>query len=307
MVLFRVLTATCLALLMCISSAQAIEDSRFKIDLVFESSVAPSLKEQVEQALPTLWNRILTKDARQTIPQNMNAMSLLRGVSPQATGSSIIFNAPRVWAELQQRNIAHIEEVPAFHLQLAFVNKSGSSMQQTSAELLRYAEEQAPALGIQLSSNAPLLAIRTEWLDDSQVQLSVRGQSRLPEFSETHQVDMGDPFTSMQTWIIETLIKARDAYAWHAESNIPTDVSLATSTTEIILNIEKPANLSEQITLETALLNDPRIISIRPTYLNHNARQYQLQLQSNDDSWLGDWFTQRGMLATPSTEGWLIQ
>jgi len=307
MFLFRFLTATCLALLMCVSSAQAIEDSRFKVDLVFKGNVAPSLKEQVEQALPILWNRILTQDARQTIPNNINAMSLLRGLNPQATGSSIIFNAPRVWAELQQRNIAHVEDIPAFHLQLAFVNKSGTNMQQTSAELLRYAEEQAPALGIQLSSNAPLLAIRTEWLDDSQVQLSVRGQSRLTEFTETRQINMGDPFTSLQTWMTETLIKARDAYAWHANTNMPTNDPLATSTTEIILHIEKTANLSEQLTLEAALLHDPRIVSIRPTYLNHSARQYQLQLQSNDDSWLGDWFSQRGMLATPSTEGWLIQ
>ena len=292
---------------MCIGSAQATEDARFKVDLVFEGSTAPSLKEQVELALPTLWDRILTQSARQTIPSNINAMSLLRGVSPQTGGSAIVFNAPRVWTMLQQRNIAHIETVPAFHLQLAIVNSFGSSMQQTHTELLHYAEEQAQRLGIQLSPNAPLLAIRMAWLDDMQVQLSVRGQSRLAEFSETRQVDMGDPFTHMQAWMTETLIRARDAYAWQADATIPSSDAPTINSPEILLNIERPANLSEQITLETALLRDPRVISIRPTYLNHSTRQYQLDLQSNDDSWLGDWFTQRGMHATPNPEGWLIQ
>ncbi|MDQ6967115.1 MAG: hypothetical protein Q9M14_00350 [Mariprofundaceae bacterium] len=266
----------------------------------------PSVRKQVEQALPILWDRIITQQARPTMPNNIKAMTLLRSVHPQQGGSIIQFNPERVWARLEQENIPHIRTIPSFNLRIELINAFGSSMQGSKNELLAYAHEQSAALGILLKANAPLLAIRIQWLDDIQVQLSARGQSRLNEFSETRNLDMGDPFVQLKSWIVQTMFRARDAYVWQPKIVTATG-DAATPTFSLHLSIEQKASLSEQIALETALKADPRVQGLLPSYLNARSREYTIQLKQNDDSWIADWFAQRGMLATPNAQGWLIQ
>ncbi len=287
--------------------AQAQEDPRFNISINFEDGSTPSVSQQVKQALPILWNRIITQQARPNMPKNIQAMTLLRRVRPQQDGSNIQFNPSRVWDYLEKENIPHIRTIPSFNLRIELINAFGRSMQGSESEVLAYAHEQADVLGVQLKPNAPLLAIRIQWLDDIQVQLSARGQSRLNEFSETRNLDMGDPFIQLKNWVIQTMVRARDAYVWQPE--IVTDTSaMASSITapSLHLLIEQKANLSEQIALETALRADPRVQSMLPSYLNYRSREYIIQLKQNDDSWIADWFAQRGMVAIPSAQGWLI-
>jgi len=297
----------CLCLLLNLGVAQAQEDPRFNISINFEDGKTPSLREQVKQALPILWDRIITQQARQAMPRNIKAMALLRRVHPEQGGSIIQFSPERVWARLEQENIPHIRTLPSFNLRIELINAFGSSMQGSENEILAYAHEQSDALGVQLKANAPLLAIRIQWLDDVQVQLSARGQSRLSEFSETRNLDMGEPFVQLKGWVIQTMIRARDAYAWHETAttdatNVNNDLALS-----LHLLIEQEASLPEQIALETALKADPRVQSILPSYLNYRSREYIIQLKQNDDSWIADWFAQRGMVATPNAQGWLIQ
>jgi hypothetical protein len=294
-------------LLLNLGVAQAQEDPRFNISINFEDGKIPSLREQVKQALPILWDRIITQQARQAMPSNIKAMTLLRRVRPEQGGSIIQFSPERVWARLEQENIPHIRTLPSFNLRIELINAFGSSMQGSESEILAYAHEQSDALGVQLKANAPLLAMRIQWLDDIQVQLSARGQSRLSEFSETRNLDMGEPFVQLKGWVIQTMIRARDAYAWHETAttdatNVGNDLALS-----LHLLIEQEASLPEQIALETALKADPRVQSILPSYLNYRSREYIIQLKQNDDSWIADWFAQRGMVATPNAQGWLIQ
>jgi len=296
-------------MLLSISVTQAQEDSRFNISITFEDSKTPSVNELVKQALPILWDRIITQQTRSSLPDNIHAMTLLRRVRPQQGGSMIQFNPARVWSYLEKEGIPHIHRIPSFNLRIELINAFGSSMQGSESEVLAYAQQQSDILGIQLQPNAPLLAIRIQWLDDIQVQLSTRGQSRLGELSETRNLDMGDPFVQLKSWVLQTLIRARDAYVWQPkvivdpDSNIQTNMSIPS----LYLLIEQKANLSEQIALEAALRADPRVRSILPSYLNYRSRQYILQLKQNDDSWITDWFAQRGMVAIPNAQGWLIQ
>jgi len=297
----------CLYLLLNLGVAQAQEDPRFNISINFEDGKPPSLREQVKQALPILWDRIITQQARQAMPRNIKAMTLLRRVRPEQGGSIIQFSPERVWTRLEQENIPHIRTLPSFNLRIELINAFGSSMQGSESEILAYAHEQSDALGVQLKANAPLLAMRIQWLDDIQVQLSARGQSRLSEFSETRNLDMGEPFVQLKGWVIQTMIRARDAYAWHETAttdatNVNNDLALS-----LHLLIEQEASLPEQIALETALKADPRVQSILPSYLNYRSREYIIQLKQNDESWIADWFAQRGMVATPNAQGWLIQ
>jgi len=298
----------CLCILLNLSVAQAQEDPRFNIAINFEDGTTPSLSEQVKQALPILWDRIITQQARPTMPKNIKAMTLLRRVRPQQGGSIIQFSPERVWTRLEKEGIPHIRTLPVFNLRVELINAFGSSMQGSENEVLAYAHEQSATLGIQLKPNAPLLAIRIQWLDDIQVQLSARGQSRLSEFSETRNLDMGDPFIQLKSWVIQTMMRARDAYVWQSEvvadANNAADELAALS---FHLLIEQAASLPEQIALETALKADPRVQSILPNYLNYRSREYVIQLKQNDDSWIADWFAQRGMVATPNTQGWLIR
>ena len=297
----------CFCLLLHTGLAQSQEDPRFSVQLAFENGNTPTLREQVNQALPVLWQRIIPKQALQRIPDTANAMTLLQRVRPEQGGSLITFNPARVRAHLEQKQIAYIRSLPVFNLQVHLINAFGNSMQSSERQLLSYAHEQAEALGVQFTAQAPLLDIRIQWLDDIQVQLSARGQSRLSEFSETRSLDMGDPFKQLQQWIIETVIRARDAYAWQeqatqAQADIPDNKALL-----VHLLVQKQASLSEQVALETALKRDPRVQSVVPTYLNAHSREYIVRLKQHDESWIEDWFAQRGMLATPDAQGWLIQ
>jgi len=297
----------CLCLLLNLGVAQAQEDPRFNISINFEDGKTPSLREQVKQALPILWDRIITQQARQAMPRNIKAMALLRRVHPEQGGSIIQFSPERVWARLEQENIPHIRTLPSFNLRIELINAFGSSMQGSENEILAYAHEQSDALGVQLKANAPLLAIRIQWLDDVQVQLSARGQSRLSEFSETRNLDMGEPFVQLKGWVIQTMIRARDAYVWQSAMVTNTNNVNDLVAPSLHLLIEQEGSLPEQIALETALKSDPRVQSILPSYLNYRSREYIIQLKQNDDSWIADWFAQRGMVATPNAQGWLIQ
>jgi len=286
--------------------AQAQEDSRFNILINFEDGKTPSVKEQVKQALPTLWERIITQQARPNMPDGIHAMTLLRRVRPQQGGSIIQFNPARVWSYLEEKEIPHIRNIPSFNIRIELINAFGSSMQGSESEILAYAHTQSDVLGVQFKANAPLLTIRMQWLDDMQVQLSTRGQSRLGELSETRNLDMGDPFVQLKSWVLQTLIRARDAYVWQPEVIVDTTAA-TTNTSNLHLLIEQQANLSEQIALEAALKADPRVKNISPSYLNYRSREYILQLKQSDASWITDWFAQRGMVATPNAQGWLIQ
>jgi len=294
----------------CTASSQENADPRFLVTLNFENSSTPTLQEQVEQALPILWNRLITQSTRTAMPQDINAMRLLLRVHPQASASTIEFNAARVWQVLQQRNIPHIRQQASFHLQLQVNNAFGSSMQQTADELLRISQQEASDWGIQLQPQAALLAISIQWLDDIHVQVSVRGQSRLAEFSQTRTLNPGDPFTQIQAWLHGILLQARDAYAWQDTNQTQAEETSLTQTVDkqqFTLRIEQEAPLAEQIALESSLQADPRIASITAIYLNHFSREYHIKLNQPDASWIIDWFKQRGMTATPNTQGWLVQ
>ncbi|MDQ6954676.1 MAG: hypothetical protein Q9M20_04460 [Mariprofundaceae bacterium] len=291
-----------------IGAAQAPEDPRFYISMDFDNGIVPPLPEQVVQALPILWDRIITQQARASMPKNIKPMALLRRIQPQQQGSVIEFNAARVWARLEKDHIPHIRSITAFNLKLEMSNAFGSRMTSSERDLLAFIQQKSSGLGIQTQLSAPLLAIRVQWLGDTQVQVSVRGQSRLEEFSERRVLQAGNPFLQIETWLIQILMRARDAYQWKPEAVLsPSQQAALAGSPSLQLLIKQQATLSEQITLETALQADTRVQSVTPTYLNHYSQAYRIQLKQIDDRWLLDWFAKRGMHAARHEQGWLIQ
>ena len=73
----------------------------------------------------------------------------------------------------------------------------------------------------------------------------------------------------------------------------------------LLLTINHPASLPEQILFERDLSRDARIQSVTLYRLGRAQRTYRLQLSSDDPAWLTTWFRQRGMTLTPSAEGWI--
>ncbi|MDX8397469.1 MAG: hypothetical protein R8K49_04020 [Mariprofundaceae bacterium] len=303
-----------LLILLCISYSSTLqaqqEDQRFHIQLHFETLPTPELQLQVQQALPLLWNKIIPKNARDNMPRNLKAMSLLQRVQPQGHDTNIQFNATRIWTILQQRQIPHIKQQPSFQLHFTLNNAFGQKMQQSELELLTYMQQQSELIGIQLTQTAPRLNIRMQWLNDRDVQLSVRGQSRLSEFSETHNLGLGDdPLPQLQQWLLSTLTKARDSYIWKPELDQPVlDLNNNPTNQTFNITIEQAASLSEQIALESALENDPRVSSLIPAHLNRLSRSYHIVFKDPSNyNWISDWFAKRGMFSTRNAQGWIVQ
>ncbi|MDT8375713.1 MAG: hypothetical protein RQ867_03125 [Mariprofundaceae bacterium] len=268
----------------------------------------PSVQEAIELALPLLWDRIIDSRARGSLSENMKATPFLQRVLPRSDGVQVSFNEARVRQYLDQQQIPYLKEAPRINLVIQMSNQNGFSMPQT-AELLRaQAGSFAEARGILLSESGPTLIVAWQWIDNSQVNLVVRGNSTLAEFSETRRIETGDPLPRLQLWMEEILLTARDA---HISGPVQTDVmpplhEQRHGGIEVVITIEQQAALPEQVALEDALRQHEKVESILPAYLSASRRQYRLRLKGDEDAWLLQWFQRRGMQVSPTPQGWLV-
>ena len=325
-----------LAMLALLGGAQmAGGDMRLQVEVMPDEengsaqALRTDVKKAVDLALPVLWDRLIPVHARHDMPADAQGLGLLLRASPTAEGMNITFNRSRVWQYLKKRDIPFIDAPPAFNVIVHMYNLAGIAMPQSAALLATYAREEAVRWGYVVREEAPALVLNWRWLDQQQVSLSVRGNSRLPEFVETRMLEAGDPLPQMQAWLLEVMLKARDAYAsdamiagsaavamaggatgtgtGDAGTGTPGSVPVPMTGLERMLTINRHATLPEQVLFEDALRRHPRVAALVPYLLSNNVQQYRLVLKSADDRWLIEWFARNGMQLSPRPDGWLAQ
>ncbi len=255
-------------------------------------------------ALPQLWDRIVPQAAREESARIPADLKLVSKIVPGRREIVVLFNPRSVFQALKERHIAALVTPPRFHLLLRMESESGQAMPETQALLHEAAERIARKWGIDLSADGPGLVLDWRWLDDRHLRLRVRGNTRLGEFSATRVITGADPLPELTDWLREILLRARDAYAFRPQ----TGAVASGGGMEIRLTVVKSSRLLEQVALEEALTNDPRVRDLLPLFLNRNRRTYLLRLEGTDDAWLRDWFSRRGFHLSPLPEGgWLAR
>lgn len=297
--------AVCLALAVCLQffSIQAAwadnGDARLTVVLSVDANQqgAPDVSQLLKAALPVLWDRIVPVANRRSADRLGNDSRMVARIIPGPQTTLVQFNGETVFAALREAHIPAIITSPDFHLMISMHNAAGQDMQQTSQLLMAEAARVAPIDGIDLSDSGDGLVLTWNWLDTRRVQLSVRGQSRLGEFSEIRTITRADPLPALQSWLDNILLRARDAYAYAAQTPATGPGGTATQASEafnITLVVQRSGSLMEQVALEDSLTNDPRVQGLIPLTLSPNMQRYELQLQGSDTSWLSEWFTHHG-------------
>ena len=259
-------------------------------------------------ALPQLWDRIVPREARPQADSIAPNYALVARILPSGKQVVVKFNDQAVFRTLKEHHIPAIIMAPRFHLVLNMRNGAGLEMSQTQNILMAEAKNFALGQGIKLTDNAPGLVITWQWLDNQQVTLALRGNSRLQEFSETRAITDADPLPALSVWLKGILLKARDAYAFNGDSPENLNTANATLEQQVMLTIDRKTSLMAQVALEDALKSDPRVHRLLPVSLGLARQRYLLQLEGDDNSWLPEWFDRRGYrLAALPEGGWLAQ
>jgi len=290
--------------------AQAQGDDRFQILLHFEAEgVAPPIQEQVKQALPMLWQRIMPQATRLKEPRDISAMSLLRSIHPNGLSSTIVFNEDRVWSFLESRQLPHLREYPHVYMSLTVLDSLGRHQTPNEVELSAFLQEQMVDLGMAQDTHAPLLRLQVQWLNDVQYDLSYQSQSESIAKRVQNNPRYGlDPMEQLKEQLLAALLDVREQHVWHpvTATQVREPDGMAQGVV-MKLHVMGSSALSDQVTLEQALSQDERVVSLVPVMIGAEGRDYQLTLKHTATDWLAVWFAQRGMRATPDVDGWLVQ
>ncbi|MDQ6957504.1 MAG: hypothetical protein Q9M24_00145 [Mariprofundaceae bacterium] len=292
-----------------------IDDARLHITISHEDMQAArpdtrltDTRLALRLALPQLWDRIVPREMRPQADSITSNYGLVARIIPADKQTIVEFNGKTVFRTLKDHHIPAIVMAPRFHLVIKMRNSAGLEMSQTQTLLMQEAKDLSANWGIELADNAPSVVIVWQWLDNQQVMLSLRGNSRLPEFSETRTITDADPLPVLSGWLKTTLLKARDAYAFDANSQGTANTANAIFDQQITLTIDRTTSLMAQVALEDALNDDPRVHRVLPVSLGKTRQRYLLLLEGTDSSWLPEWFKRRGyrLVALPEG-GWLAQ
>ncbi|HXH64001.1 MAG TPA: hypothetical protein VNH42_00665 [Mariprofundaceae bacterium] len=314
-----------LLILLCASPAYAAgADDRMVVEL-HAADVPPDqaqnlltdIPDMAKLAIARVWDRLVPQ-ARRADVNAADAMALLQRAVPTGDGGlMLVFGSDRVIQYLQSLGITYPEQAPHFHLAMHLINPSGVAMPQSEAVLMDYARQNASRWGYVLDDNGDPLELDWRWLDDRQVSLTVHGNARVPDSQEIRFMAAGDPMPQIQAWLDEVMLKARDAYAVQATAATPStatptppETAVPASSTgplTLVLTVDQPASLADQVLFEQALAADPHVESLLLSRVDADSRQYLLKLRQPDEGWLSAWFASRGMHAAPTAEGWLAQ
>ncbi len=300
----------CVLCCLCVWSwtAQA-EDARFTVHLDFtDAGVAPPIQEQVRQALPQLWMRLVPASEQGNL-RDVRAMSLLRSIHPHGLNSDVVFHEQRVWDVLKSRALPYILKPPRMHLSLAIFNTVGQ--QERNQERLLYDGliQEGERLGMALNASAPALAFHVQWLNDVQFYVSAKlaGQTTLRQQNQwTSGVDAAQQLRNMMHAM---LAQIRDAHVQNqhqaaSETMLP---ETAIALHRFHLHVDGLRTLSTQVVLEHALSEDARVHSLIPEKIHEGSVDYAVVTTSPPETWLEYWFDDRGMTASESLDGWLAQ
>jgi len=308
--------------------AMAAADTRMQVDVLAEAHnvevnwLHANVREAAALALPQLWSRMVPQYAISKIPKRVKAVLFMQKASPTKDGVRITFHQQRVINYLKKHELPYVAEQPALNVVIQLYNKHGRPMGGTANDLLDYAANEAATKGYRVDGQGASLVLLWRWLNAKQVSLSVRGNSKLSEYTETRRLTAADPLRQLKPWMNEVLLKARDAYIEptaaeaenldivHDQLNSPDGLAmqpLSKPEVELRLTIQKEASIADQVLFEQDLRRDPRILELSLRRVNRDGQQYYLQLNGSDDQWLKQWFARRGMMLTATIEGWVAQ
>ncbi len=289
--------------------SEAAEDVRLQVEIANHEirGARPDLAAAMRQALPVLWDRLIPQTQRKSAKSLKGEANMISRIAPGEEGTLVDFNQQSVFDYLSRSNIAYLATAPSFHLVIQMQNSVGLPMRQSERLLGEYAKEIVPRWGIELSALAPNLMLRWQWLDASQVRLSMHGDTRLQAFSKTRDIGDSDPFEYMQGWLEELLLQARDAYAFVPGSVTDPSGRKAAENLDGWLLIKRPLSLGEQAALEEALRNDPRVLQLIPHTYGHHDLRYRLVLKGFDTSWVDGWFKRRDLQIESVAGGWKVR
>ena len=315
-----------LALFLGADTAISAEDGRMQVFVAAgEASgelnkLHTNIQYAAQLALPKLWDRLLTQRGRGAVEGNINPVQFLQRATPTETGVIVTFSKKRALAYLKERELPVVEDEPSLNLQVQLYSPAGRAMTESAAMLQAYAAGAAADWGVSLDGYGPSLILQWNWLDQQQVNLTVRGTTLLGEYSESRRLGTGDPVLQLGGWLVEVLLRVRDATAAppaEPVAVVPGDLGtpampeqpLAGMMEEkrLLLTIERRASLAEQVLFEDELRREPRVVSLLLHRVNREVQQYRLHLNGADDQWLAEWFRLRGMELTPVVEGWVAR
>lgn len=322
----RLLAGFALALLLGAATAQSAEDGRMQVfvqagdDSADLNKLHTNIQYAAQLALPRLWDRLVTQQGRETVAGDINPVRFLQRATPTETGVIVTFSKKRVVAYLKERELPVIEEEPSLNLEVQLYSPAGQPMGQSASMLQAYAAGAASDWGVSLGGYGPSLVLQWNWLDQQQVNLTVRGTTLLGEYSESRWLGAGDPVPQLGAWLVEVLLRARDATAAppvEPVTVVPDDLGAPTTPGQpvvgtmqekkLLLTIERRASLAEQVLFEDELRREQRVVGLLLHRVNRQVQQYRLHLSDADDAWLVEWFRLRGMELTPVVEGWVAR
>lgn len=326
LVICRLFAGIVLALLLGVASAQAVEDGRMQVFVPAGSDAGDlnrlhtNIQYAAQLALPKLWDRMVTRQGRGAIAGNVNPVQFLQRATPTENGVVVTFSKKRVLAYLKEQELPAIEDEPSLNLEVQLYNPSGQVMAQSASLLQAHAASAAANWGVNVAGYGPSLILQWNWLDQQQVNLTVRGTTLLGEYSESRRLGAGDPVPQLGQWLVEVLLRARDATAAppvEPVTVVPSDLGApavpeqpsigAMQKKRLLLTIERRASLAEQVLFEDELRREPRVVSLLLHRVNREVQQYRLHLNDADDQWLVEWFRLRGMELAPAVEGWVAR
>jgi len=284
-------------------------DARLSVELSGDDvqQGAPDTAMLLSRAQPILWDRIVPLAHRAMADALKGNSRMVARIVPGRDSTLVEFQGERVFAALKEAHIPAIITAPRFHLLISVQNVPGQEMQQTSQLLVEEAARLAALHGIELSDDGAGLVLNWHWLDAQHAELSVRGQTRLAEYTETREITDADSLPALQAWLDETLLKARDAYAFEAEAeSAALETPSGIDPSLINISVQRDARLLEQVALEDSLARDPRVRSLQPTTLSSGMQRYALRLEGGDASWLAEWFARRGYRLDRLSDGSLV-
>ncbi|MDQ6984277.1 MAG: hypothetical protein Q9M44_06145 [Ghiorsea sp.] len=287
-----------------VTAAEA--DARFHVHVSQEGeslNVATAMK----SALPTLWQRVVPTQSLEKTALLRGRTSLVLQFKRNGMGADLVFNPVQVQAYLRQNNITMIVERPHWNLSIVldgFV-EAGTNM---AADLMGYSYSVSDALGFQLDSQGRKLGLTFTQVMDvygaTHVQVDVSGAFSTSILRETKQPIQDYLSYQLQAWLDTILREIRDAYSSEL-------VRFQDVATNLYITVMSDASLAGQVSLEQLLAQQAEVLSVIPSVMQKESRQYRIIIRDADDSWVESWFASYGMTAVKqpvgSTSQWLVE
>ncbi|MDQ6989649.1 MAG: hypothetical protein Q9M19_07180 [Mariprofundaceae bacterium] len=288
--------------------AHAAVDVRMQVELG-QSAVGLDMQAVNALALPTLWQKVVPLVDLRKAQSLQPSTALVLQFSPFKNGVKMVYNPSQVRRFLQQHGIAMIPYQPHWNLTVQALAFPAANVH-LEARLMEDSAYLAETMGFRLSPRGRKLALMFTPSHDvygkNMLHVGVQGAFTADLLSQTAIFLAEDVSLTeqLQAWLHDILGEIRDVYSLGAMQFTETNA-------ETTLTIEGEHSLSTQVMLEQALLAHPAVVTLIPTLLQQNRRQYRLLLRDGATSWLQPWFAEYGLTANQqvadSFTDWLVQ